>query len=414
MSFVNAKLRSQAVETPRSRADTAHSGPNVENLDNLKRTRPASPASSPESDSDYDSESGPKDDSEGDPPPAKRCKTECNVASDHPPPLCYTPSPDFWYPDGNVIVVVEDIGFRLLASRLSQHCAFFASLFEQEQLHPASAIPEQGQVAGNTPTPSHESAKMFTVTAVSAHQFTFLLQILELPFESPFRGASHDVAVAVYHASQALGCLPAQTIALRRIEALWHSHSPPGLTEQLCQTYADAVNAIALARNHGIPSILKRAFYELLRSVEFWEEVERGGYSTIDLSHKDFLHLYAARVALGKSWRTLCHTPPPTVKKAKKCRCVIKGDAETRLHAWRGMFSEDMLDVADPIMQTLRFAEEFVPPGSGWCDKCLRERQNRWTQARGKWWRELDGWLELADKGPDNTDPPLLGLLLPR
>ncbi|KAI0672003.1 hypothetical protein C8Q78DRAFT_717793 [Trametes maxima] len=409
MSFVNdAPLDSRSVHASRpGESRTAHS-PNVQIRKDSKRIRSTSPGSGPESGSEHEPDIRSEDDYHDHPPPAKRSKTECNPdsESDRSPPLGYTPSPDFWYPDGNVIILIEDTGFRLLASRLSQHCAFFASLFDHEHLRVASANPEQGQVvAGKSPIQSHDSARIFTVTAVSAHQFTSLLQVLELPFESPFRGAPHDVAVAVYHASQVLGCLPAQTLALRRIAGLWYSQSPPGPTEQLCQTYEDAVNVIALARKHDIPSMLKRAFYELLRSVEFWKDVERGKYSTIGLSHEDLLRLYAARVTLSKSWRVLCHAPPRAIKKTKKCSCVINGDADARLHAWRGMFSEDMLDVADPITQTLGLAEDFVLPGSGWCERCLRDRQNRWTQARGEWWGELDGWLGLPDKEPGDTGP---------
>lgn len=29
-----------------------------------------------------------------------------------------------------------------------------------------------------------------------------------------------------------------------------------------------------------------------------------------------------------------------------------------------------------------------------WCDHCLDERQNVWKEARAKWWKDLDGWLQ--------------------
>ena len=56
-------------------------------------------------------------------------------------------SRDFWYPDGNVVIKVENTYFKLFRSRLARHCEVFADGFR-------SASPPTTTQAGPSPSPT--------------------------------------------------------------------------------------------------------------------------------------------------------------------------------------------------------------------------------------------------------------------
>jgi hypothetical protein len=44
-------------------------------------------------------------------------------------PVALTPCPDFWFSDGNIVIVVENIAFKVHRGQLSRHSDVFESLF---------------------------------------------------------------------------------------------------------------------------------------------------------------------------------------------------------------------------------------------------------------------------------------------
>ena len=47
--------------------------------------------------------------------------------------MSITPSTDFWFEDGSIVVVVENVAFRVHQSLLSRHSDVFAGLFTVPQ-----------------------------------------------------------------------------------------------------------------------------------------------------------------------------------------------------------------------------------------------------------------------------------------
>ncbi|KAJ8453545.1 hypothetical protein ONZ51_g13536 [Trametes cubensis] len=80
----------------------------------------------------------------------------------------YAQSADFWYPDGNIVIIVENTGFKLLLSRIKQYC----KLFQNE-------IPAEGD--GTSDACSLPQIVSYTLTGVKVADFTEFLRAMETP-----------------------------------------------------------------------------------------------------------------------------------------------------------------------------------------------------------------------------------------
>lgn len=78
-------------------------------------------------------------------------------------------SSDFYYPDGNVIVRVQDTYFRLLRSRLTRHCKYFEVLFKDDA---SPSLQARESVDG---------CPVYTIRELALSGFLTFLTYLELP-----------------------------------------------------------------------------------------------------------------------------------------------------------------------------------------------------------------------------------------
>ncbi|OAX37283.1 hypothetical protein K503DRAFT_667710, partial [Rhizopogon vinicolor AM-OR11-026] len=69
------------------------------------------------------------------------------------------------------------------------------------------------------------------------------------------------VLAAILRAATALGFDTYRAFAVKLLENAWSS----ALTDLTTETKANAVEVVALARSCGVESVLKRAFYEMVR-----------------------------------------------------------------------------------------------------------------------------------------------------
>jgi len=78
------------------------------------------------------------------------------------------PHPDFWHPDGSVIVEVRNTRFKLHQSTLQKHSAYFADAFREKEGH---------QSRNRTPLPVYRADE----TRARADDFASLLTVIEEP-----------------------------------------------------------------------------------------------------------------------------------------------------------------------------------------------------------------------------------------
>lgn len=161
---------------------------------------------------------------------------------------------------------------------------------------------------------------------------------------------------------------------------------PPTSTDSDDQrSYENGVFIIRFARQYDLPELLKRAFYELLTSAEFWAALT-ADRKQIRLTEDDLLRLYNARFVLQERWREALVVAPYTNENGMSaCRVDVHGmgyvcrssryePAAERPQRWRSMMLESGLVEAgtgDPMRFDVLGAltQEQRQP---WCRGCLK------------------------------------------
>ncbi|OJT03847.1 hypothetical protein TRAPUB_5470 [Trametes pubescens] len=250
----------------------------------------------------------------------KRAKTVPDVSPEtaHPKP---TESSEFYYADGNIIDIVEDVEFCLHLSRRMKHCTLFSHLWELA-----------------TDGPSTGEAR-HTLEGISAADFTEFLRV----FENPLYVRNFMLRMA-----DKIGCKTVLDVAKRRLCEHWPL-TVPQRTNFMKKGLSNSIAIIELARQFNIPEILKRAHYEILRSYSFWANIV-ANRDSVKLADTDLLTLYHARHVLQQEWRTLLLTPPVPKDLCLSSKGCVYTESATRSEKWRSQVIDHLEDKAvDPI-----------------------------------------------------------------
>lgn len=221
----------------------------------------------------------------------------------------------------------------------------------------------------------------------------------KLPQQSP--------AISLLRVSRLLDCPTACALALDLLHKLWPHETPMLAVPSRCR-YTDALSILKVSRECAVPTLRKRAFYELLRSAAFWKAVadNRRG---LGLEDADLFALFSARSALQQRWAALIFTSPSPGSEVCPAANHPGGRSQAcaprilklpmRRSIWRGDVIESRdyeAGMQDPIgwLGILLNQKDFS--GQGWCELCLKERRTAWMEAQTSWWAMLDTWLDLA------------------
>ncbi|KAI0349905.1 hypothetical protein OH77DRAFT_1431563 [Trametes cingulata] len=333
--------------------------------------------------------------------------------------ISYEQSTQFWYPDGNIILIVEGVGFKLYRARLAAYCHYFANLTssladEGNSSHHGQLCSGDGE-DGHTHSmddsrpssdgrPQHPRIPSYEIKDLAACDFRRFLSALDTPLKYFLEPPRQSTAISLLRAAKRLECEAVGKVAKRTLLDLWNNEVPNGVIP-LCP-YSDAVSVIDIARKFHLPEMLKCAFYELLRSPAFWAVLADDRHSVDTLSEADLLNLHNARYVLQREWRAMVLTPPfagpdgshcasvPTPK-PKKCKHTA---ADARVGFWRSHFIDSEvweMGALDPIggINGLRDAAQGLK--NAWCVRCLNERKEAWEAAKVRWWGMLDDLFQL-------------------
>ncbi|KAI0819881.1 hypothetical protein BC628DRAFT_954797 [Trametes gibbosa] len=320
-------------------------------------------------------------------------------------------SPEFYYSDGNVVLMVKDVKFKLHQSRLVAHCGIFRRQWGSQASEKGhEGVLNVNDVADNS-TLSHGDNKPGAelcqkLKGFSATEFTLFLKAFETPSMLTTHTPQQDTIISLLRVAAKLECPAVRDIAKARLQQLWPLTvpSPGAKTKSLSLTFA----IIHAARKYHLPELLRRAFYELIRKPSFWDRVS-SDRANVDLSDADLLILFSVRHILQQKWRALVSTEPSPGKpclryearpNAKQCRYATI--STERVASWGSYFiaSGDFENGAiDPIchVDVVLDSAHFNPTGTNrsWCDLCLNERRKAWETAKGQWWDMLDGLFNI-------------------
>jgi len=348
--------------------------------------------------------------------------------------------PDFWHPDGSVIVEVGKTKFKLHQSTLQKNSTYFADAFREWE----------GGRRPDVRGPKRSNLPVYRVTETMAEDFTSLLTVIEEPMcvsLPPFLSARPrpmSGSCAQHRVRLLLDCveivrkyaddgppIPVLTGVLRAARALSFDAQRKWADRTLERTWSatlealtadptpHAAEAFAFARACGLRGVQKRASYELLRMPTFGQTVVADADAGAreqqqQLPRADMLRLLHAREQLGLAWAEVAGKAPTDfacprssgtqTQQMQPERAGAAGGGSCasanvdRVHArWAELVHSSGLYVqrmVDPLMG-LQDLMGISWKDEGFCRKCVSARKNAWYQLRTKLWDDLDMWLEL-------------------
>ncbi|KAL1685698.1 hypothetical protein GGG16DRAFT_129229 [Schizophyllum commune] len=309
--------------------------------------------------------------------------------------LAFTKHEWFWLLDGNIMVQIGDIRFRLHRSRLASQSPWFEALFEKHaggNPKVEAGYPDLDEVV------VEEEDGMDVVyldsTKVTSDDFAKLLTAMDDAIEYYMNTPSVPVLAAIVRASSIL-CFPKfRVYAVKTIADLYSDD----LDEFDDEFYAYATDVVNLGRTHNLPHLLKKAMYDLARDCEFDAKFLEDETPLHALSPRDLCLILTAQKRLALEWQDVI-TLDKEPYKCKNANC--RSDSKT--HSWAVIHSNDGVRkkyTTDPIcgMQALINLDWTA---HGHCDACQTWRRNELTERRKKLWADLDKWLEIEVPAQD-------------
>ncbi|KAI0349912.1 hypothetical protein OH77DRAFT_1525299 [Trametes cingulata] len=324
-------------------------------------------------------------------------------------------SKDFYLPDGDIVVIVDNVKFRLRLAHFQARCRFFArewtlssdekneederqdSMIEERSDDLEAASPDAGKGETEDGTPFQR------LVGLNATEFTEFLRALEKP-SLPRNPPDQNVALSLVRAAQLLGCSTVLDEGKRQLRELWPTTLPVGPQRGMYGSFYHTLILISDARELGLTEPLKWAFYELIRNSTFWrlaESVGNGKHTMIPLSDADLLALYRARHHLQARWRELIIKPPGETARCPTGQCERRIYQERTALWWPRVLHGDYLKGGerDPICYFDTLKENLTRFGKEWCETCLAASFARWDVVKAQWWDDLDGLLRLRPPG---------------
>ncbi|KIK47983.1 hypothetical protein CY34DRAFT_48648, partial [Suillus luteus UH-Slu-Lm8-n1] len=296
----------------------------------------------------------------------------------------------FWILDGNTVLEVGGVLFKLHRSRLVDQSTFFAGLLnEQDVLMDDSVVVE-----------SDEHSTVYHLSNTTPTDLEALLQLDKDPMAYYFVPPAFQVLAAILRAATALGFNTYRAFAVKLLENAWSS----SLADLTAESKSNAVEVVVLARTCGIESVLKRAFYEMVRVSGYGlgdGELDNGDGE--EISRADERRLERMREHLISSWSQAAvrvdrlftcpnqpkETPSTSSTSARLPGCPplsLKQDAwERRVHD-SGLYDEHQFD---PLCGLQALIDIKWDEEEGWCSDCVRVRREAWTRMRQKTWERI-------------------------
>ncbi|KAJ6560101.1 hypothetical protein B0H19DRAFT_1375960 [Mycena capillaripes] len=319
-------------------------------------------------------------------PPAKRSKTASVAVPAQKHDV-------HWALDGSIVIQVQDTKFKLHQSHLAKHSPWFSGLFDGQQVVGENYV----EVEEDGTTPMY----ILSLPSLTAQDFTRLLDGFHNAIIYVHEDPSFSRIAGILRAATLLSFPDFRNWAIRLLEDRWS----PELADLTSKRTPHATETVLLARSCNVPSILKRAMYELVRLAGYGQNEREG------VSAADFRALVRAREQLTSLWmQTVSPYSPDLMVCAAAARMPpadpVVGAAlgplpctaadplkSTKAHhklVHESGISDDYL--CDPLCG-LEVLIEADWGAEGYCAACVDLRREVWSRRREKTWDNLNIWF---------------------
>ncbi|KAG2370319.1 hypothetical protein BDR07DRAFT_1387002 [Suillus spraguei] len=272
--------------------------------------------------------------------PLKRARSDCGITQKHE---------DFYILDGNTVVEVDGVLFKLHRSRLVIKSSFFAQLLEHN---------------------SKDMTVYHLGNITTADDLVALLKFDDNPTEYYFQPPPFSVLAPILRAATALRFETYRVWAAGVLGQTWSEN---------------AAEIIALARSCNVNNGVKRALYELSRTrwigLNGNDVIEQLGLEQIDHADRKCVELIRelsvttwSEIAMRIGTSSCKYQGNFSRKKGKSS--VLQATWDKRVHD-SGLYTKFMFD----------------PVCEDWCTDCIQSKQATWKKRQHKLWSDIDKWI---------------------
>jgi hypothetical protein len=228
-----------------------------------------------------------------------------------------------------------------------------------------------------------EGVPHYYVAATSDTDFAVLLDALDNAVSYTIECPSFDTISSILRVSTSLQFPKFREFAVHCLTSAWPSELENFSIETRWLNYA--AETLSLARRYEIPSILKRALYELLRTPGFSKQIDK-------IAQSDLILLAKTREKLVLTW--LCATIPEDASHHQPCVALTS----TCIGLDRQYLTSKVISayLHDPIHALQSLINEFRNfHADHICEQCIAAKIDILKNNRAKIWADLDDWLHL-------------------
>ncbi|KAJ7818975.1 hypothetical protein B0H14DRAFT_2837805 [Mycena olivaceomarginata] len=268
-----------------------------------------------------------------------------------------------WVLDGNIVLQIQDVKFKLHKSHLVKHSPWFAGLFDGASVTGGDYVArdEDGNIL----------MYILSLPELTAKDFARLLDVFDNAITYVHQDPFFQRTASILRAATLLSFPDFRDWAVRLLEDMWS----PALANLSTEEIQHATESVLLARECELPAVLKRALYEFVRLAGYGQSAREG------VSPQDFRALVKAREHLTAAWmQTMNPYSLDLMVCALSASCTASSIAEDYLY--------------DPLCG-LHALIEADWAAEGYCDACVKLRREVWANRREKIWDNLDIWLGL-------------------
>ncbi|THU90513.1 hypothetical protein K435DRAFT_760304 [Dendrothele bispora CBS 962.96] len=303
-----------------------------------------------------------------------------------------------WTLDGNVIVRISDVQYKLVRSVLAKQSRWFQSAFDtntiegEDENEDESGKEDEDERWGKgmEPVEQYNGCPVYVLDGiVRPRDFERLLDAMDAAITYAHDPPPFPVLASIIRASTALEFTHFKRYSRRVLEEKWTIN-----LESFRKRISYPCTTILLSQECHIPSVLPRAMYELVKTNELDLHGILCGLDEADeseddrdndegrpkLSQKLLFRLIQAREELATLWMREVSVPP-SVEHVEPDKASNGGRAKTVSQ--------------DPIFVQYRY--DFVCglgeiididwEGEGYCEACAAKRRKAWREMMRRWWK---------------------------
>ncbi|EPT02370.1 hypothetical protein FOMPIDRAFT_1160535 [Fomitopsis schrenkii] len=328
-------------------------------------------------------------------PPRKRSRKD-STASSQPQEsaaLPFTPDETYWYRDGNIVIVAQDVGFRVFKSLLAEASEVFRDMFSVPT--PASDVPRVDESDGATPYSivhvSDTADEFRSLLTILLHGRRYFFHDTDLPFDD----LANSIRLAhKYVIQDVLEGL------LHELENLYPTEFEPWKVDGPFEESADAIVAVNLARLTNTPSILPSALYLCcqLDIDKLWEGRTRRDGAVDTLSAGDLKRCVVGKVKLAtRNIRIVEETFEPAVSRC--CTASPSSRCEATLRELKEQLVSHAYSKEDETDALASWKNFITETGDRLlCSSCVRNCIEREKSSREDLWDQLSRLMGLDKK----------------